>query len=619
MTGLAAVLCAVPLVARAALQLDLRHAGGRVSPEAAARALRERYLPREDRLALAERDGKDLSMAVEGADMAYLVDVSFGTPPQTLPLTINTGTSDIWVIGAQCSSNCGAKPAFDPSKSSSARNTTSKLTLGYLGGSASGTVFRDTLSVGGVSVENTPFLLANGLSANFVAGDHLSGILGLAFGGIAAVPNTSAPFWMSLADDKTFAIHLTRGSEDPAPSTGGTLTIGGTNSALYHGEVEYLELTGKDGAYWTLDLASMSVNGTSILVDATTKLASIDVGSTIIAGPPGDVAKLWAAVPDSAEAEFDGFYSFPCAAPPLISLSFGGVAWPISTADINYGRLTDHGLSDPTGTLCLGTIFALFTAPGDNFFSNKTTAGERPSWIIGDSFLKNVYTVFRQEPPAVGFARLPGAEGPVVPGSASPTSASPTASTSSTPSTAKKHSNAAPIAGGVVGGILLLTGILVFALLWRRRRRRRDAQEADMEGRPASLTSSFWPRPRMTLTSTVAPSAGAFSPTRTKGSELGSPVSEEDSSSQWMLTRGGAQAGREQEQVSGLALAPQRRRALPEPQVQAYSNSNPTAVTSDAGSETSPVVHELRMLREEVRRLAAERGEESPPPWSASA
>lgn len=40
------------------------------------------------------------------------------------------------------------------------------------------------------------------------------------------------------------------------------------------------------------------------------------------------------------------------------------------------------------------------------FFVVDNTGTTAPPWIIGDTFLKNVYSVFKYNPPAVGFAQL---------------------------------------------------------------------------------------------------------------------------------------------------------------------------------------------------------------------
>ena len=67
-------------------------------------------------------------------------------------------------------------------------------------------------------------------------------------------------------------------------------------------------------------------------------------------------------------------------------MSFGGRNWPISEADFRLTQLSNGQ--------CLGGFFEL------------TTGRSAPSWIFGDTFLKNVYSVFRYNPPSVGFAEL---------------------------------------------------------------------------------------------------------------------------------------------------------------------------------------------------------------------
>ena len=60
---------------------------------------------------------------------------------------------------------------------------------------------------------------------------------------------------------------------------------------------------------------------------------------------------------------------------------------------MNLGRISAG--SD----LCVGGIFDLTAG-------TKTNSTGLPPWIFGDTFLKNVYSVFRYDPPSVGFAKL---------------------------------------------------------------------------------------------------------------------------------------------------------------------------------------------------------------------
>jgi len=80
-------------------------------------------------------------------------------------------------------------------------------------------------------------------------------------------------------------------------------------------------------------------------------------------------------------------------------MAFGGKAWPISSDDMNLGRVN-------TGSsICAGGIFDL------NAGSNIGEGGGNPNWVVGATFLKNVYSVFRSEPAAIGFAELSSTAG----------------------------------------------------------------------------------------------------------------------------------------------------------------------------------------------------------------
>jgi cathepsin D len=87
---------------------------------------------------------------------------------------------------------------------------------------------------------------------------ELSGILGLAFQGIA---NTQAvPFWQALINNNLltnpeFSFFITRFLNDQSAKTeepGGVLTLGGTNSSLYQGDIDYQTFTpgANGGSFW---------------------------------------------------------------------------------------------------------------------------------------------------------------------------------------------------------------------------------------------------------------------------------------------------------------------------------------------------------------------------------
>jgi cathepsin D len=88
--------------------------------------------------------------------------------------------------------------------------------------------------------------------------DELAGIMGLAFEGIA---NTQAvPFWQALINNNLltnpeFSFFITRFVNNPNAKTeepGGVLTIGGTNSTLYQGDINFQPFTPgvTGGSFW---------------------------------------------------------------------------------------------------------------------------------------------------------------------------------------------------------------------------------------------------------------------------------------------------------------------------------------------------------------------------------
>lgn len=254
------------------------------------------------------------------------------------------------------------------------------------------------MTMSNFTVESQVFLGVDRLQSGLLDG-QTSGILGLAFQTIASTGGV--PFWQNLLNDDQleapeFSFWLAR-SDDPNDESapGGVFTLGGTNSSLFSGEIEFLNMPGSRPSYWLLPLQSVMVQGERVSVaTGNSALSAIDTGTTLIGGPSDDVAAIWAAVPGSRQsATNQGFYTFPCGTNVNISMSFGGRSWAISSQDMNLGPVTTSGQT------CAGAIFDL------NMGSN-IPAGSGPTWVIGATFLKNVYSVYRANPPSIGFAEL---------------------------------------------------------------------------------------------------------------------------------------------------------------------------------------------------------------------
>jgi len=352
-----------------------------------------------------------LSVINQGGDSSYLGTVQIGTPPQSFNVVLDTGSSDLWVADTSCTTCPGGTPTFDSSKSSSFKTATganARTTIRYGSGAVAGDINTDVVSMAGFTINSQTMLSVDRTTSQLLTGT-MSGIMGLAFDTIA---NSGAtPFWQTLASSNQLstpemAFWLTRELNNPQAAQsevfGGVFTLGGTNSSLFTGDIEFLNFpSGTQPSFWLLSVSQLNVNGKSVAITTgDSAVAAIDTGTTLIGGPTNDVAAFWNLVPNSGPIQnMPGFFAFPCGTNLQVSMSFGGKVWPINTPDMNLGAISQDGQD------CLGGIFDLTQG------SSIVAGGGNPNWVVGDVFLKNVYSVYRMSPPSVGFAQLSDAAG----------------------------------------------------------------------------------------------------------------------------------------------------------------------------------------------------------------
>ncbi|KAF8869556.1 aspartic peptidase domain-containing protein, partial [Infundibulicybe gibba] len=339
-------------------------------------------------------------------DSTYYGTVSIGTPPQTFNVALDTGSPDLWIAGNTCRTCDPMLSLFDPSNSTSFETAGKRKTIHYIANrKVTGQIATDAVTMGEFTINPQTFLLVDQAPQDFID-VPVSGLMGLAFDGASKMG--AMPFWQALAlggqlTAPEMGFWLTRFMDDLHANDnepGGAFTLGGTNSTLFQGDIDFVGIAAgpqQSNTFWMLNMVSVTVQGRPVhITSGQSALSSIDTGTTLISGPTKDVSTIWKAVPGARRAtDMPGFWVFPCATVVSISLSFGSKLWPINPADMNLGRVFHMSRSRP---LCLGAIVDLgkgsASRPGD------------PSWVIGDTFLKNVYSVFRMAPPSVGFAQL---------------------------------------------------------------------------------------------------------------------------------------------------------------------------------------------------------------------
>ncbi|TFY79205.1 hypothetical protein EWM64_g4806 [Hericium alpestre] len=305
--------------------------------------------------------------------------ISVGSPAKTFTVDFDTGSSDLFLPGVDCTVNCEGHTLYDPSTSSVSASTGAPFSLAFGDGSTvEGTVFTDTVTVAGLTATNQAVGDSSQYSDGFAIDEFPpDGLLGMAFPEISVFG--ANPFFQTLIAQGTvtspeFGVKLA--------TTGSELFLGGIDDSLFTGSFTQNPVT--DVGFWQIDLQSVNANGRS----AVTGLSSIiDTGTTLIVGDPTNVARFYEAVPGAMDASLlagPGFFTFPCSDPPQVSLTFGGTAFPISEDTFNLGELFLGQCVGGIMSADLGTDF----------------------WVAGDVFLQNVYTSFDAGNTRVGFATL---------------------------------------------------------------------------------------------------------------------------------------------------------------------------------------------------------------------
>ncbi|KAJ7280775.1 aspartic peptidase domain-containing protein [Mycena rebaudengoi] len=375
-------------------------------------------------------------------DGFYTIILDIGTPAQRLPVMLDT-TSPYMNMAASVCLNCASFALYNASASST-----------FVSPAEEGHYPTEMVAIGQFIAHSQKFENRSTRTAN---------VMGLCFNAIPAYGPSFLENTLAQAAVPEIALWLNLAPTGPAA---GVLTFGGTNSSLFVGEIEFHNLVGETPVVWQVQLSAITVQGKILTIPDASALCTFDSRQFVIQGPTSEVAAIWAAVPGSSpDVKFIGRYNFPCNIKVNITVSFGGSAWALKPEDLIQGVFPGNS------SMCVGSIMGW---QGANPFLPSV-------WAFGTAFLNNVYSIYRQVPPSVGFAQLsPMAGGPlsttpnsrtstVLNKSITSTASSSSQTSSSSPPPTKRKSNVGSATGGAVAGlVLMLIGIGVWLSLRRR-------------------------------------------------------------------------------------------------------------------------------------------------------
>lgn len=321
----------------------------------------------------AEDSGDKLTAGLnqDGTDYSYFVQVQVGSSGKELYMLIDTGAGSSWLMGTDCDTDaCSMHDTFGTGDSDTLKIGSDDFTISYGSGTVKGKLASDTIVVAGMSFDYT-FGLAADTSEDF-SSFAFDGILGMSMS-----DGVSDNFLQTMDDSgdveaNIFCVALNRAADG---TNNGEIRFGSTDQDKYTGDITYTS-TDKDGD-WAIQLDDMAYDGKKANVGGI--LAYIDTGTSFIFGSKDSVKGVHSVIP-GAKSTDGTTYSVPCDSNMALTFTFSGVDFELSPKDwISPVNLQGQ---------CTSNIYGFEVVEG--------------AWLLGDTFLKNVYTVFDKDQKRIG-------------------------------------------------------------------------------------------------------------------------------------------------------------------------------------------------------------------------
>ncbi|KAF2139854.1 uncharacterized protein K452DRAFT_289232 [Aplosporella prunicola CBS 121167] len=349
-----------------------------------------------DHANLAKRQ-KTVQAGLSNMRSLYQINVTVGTPPQTIGLQLDTGSADIWFpyAGSQeCQENYCTTGSFDPDRSSTFVDVAQDaFEIQYVDNTQIyGDYIKDTISLGDTDITNMTMALATS------TGGSTQGIMGIAFVSDETIAQTDERY-----EYPNFPVQLLNQGyisslayslwlNDLSSSTGNIL-FGGVDSAKYHGDLIALPIqrdsSSNDITSFTVAMSSLNITGgtgKSVYSQPNIDLAAIlDSGTTLTYLPnsiANDIIKGVGAINDPTFG-----YVVRCnigATGSNITFGFGGADGPIITVGMDEMTVP---LLDTAGESLK------FRNGEDACMFGINPAGDDPI-LLGDTFLRSAYVVY---------------------------------------------------------------------------------------------------------------------------------------------------------------------------------------------------------------------------------
>ncbi|TCD62014.1 hypothetical protein EIP91_007609 [Steccherinum ochraceum] len=307
---------------------------------------------------------------------------------QDFVVSLDTGSSDLWL------------DASNITFSNNVVSTNQSGAVPYGDGTAAvGPILLSDIAFGEFVIEKQAFISAPGSNATLEGRQGLLGVgppsSSIVGGQLANTTFDGAPLLSNLfnlyPNESNFITFLLNRT-DLGVTGGGSFTVGELDSDFAAvANATKLPVLGQTG-FWLTAMDSMIVNGQTVsgggVLDNTTfphakipagfehkLLTVLDTGTALVNGPPSYVDAIYKTIPNASLVASAGTYIIPCDTKLNVSFVFNGTEYPMDPLDA-----IRVGSNDDGSIVCAGTISYIDEDSLD--------------FILGDSFMRNVYSLF---------------------------------------------------------------------------------------------------------------------------------------------------------------------------------------------------------------------------------
>ncbi|CRG88730.1 aspartic-type endopeptidase (OpsB), putative [Talaromyces islandicus] len=414
----------------------------------------------------------------------YFCNVTLGTPAQSVRLTLDTGSSDLWCntpSSSLCSgkgNSCGVSGTYDANSSSTYEYVSSDFNISYVDGSgAAGDYVTDTVSIGGATLKSFQFGIGYSSASS-------EGVLGIGYPANEAQVSRSRkssyanlPKAMvdgGLINSNAYSLWL-----NDLDANTGSILFGGVDSDKYIGDLETLPIQKVGGEYAEFLITLTGVgfqNGSTDKTYSSSALPAavlLDSGSSLTYLPDSIVEDIYNDIGVTYDTASEAGY-VPC-------------------SYMNDDKNFTFTFSTPSISVSMGEM-VLETGTGATYSDGSSACvfGIAPAGsstvVLGDTFLRSAYVVYDIANNEISLAQtnfnstsqdikeigtgsssVPGAtavSNPVtsVVGAGADTTATVTSATGAGAVTSATGSSGAAIVGsGSIGGLMHLPAVMTVA------------------------------------------------------------------------------------------------------------------------------------------------------------